>query len=116
MDLNLLLAISLSMALGILMGYKAHQRLYGQSAPPAAPEPRVTVVVPADYKALEPIMLDGKPAIVGPRALLWYAAYAKAIAAFSCDGSYAVSEDDEYNACKTAEAAVQHVYGDTHDS
>lgn len=85
---------------------------------PAVPDtsPRVTVVVPADYRALEPLTVDGKPALVGPRALLWYAAYSKAVEGFTCDGVTMLTRGEEYEAQQTAKAAVQQVYGTTLDT
>ncbi len=88
----------------------------GGPAPIVTNGPQVVVNVPSDYKPLEPIMVDGKPALVGPRALLWYSAYSKALSAFSGGASYTVDIDDEQAAFETARAAVVQVYGNTHDA
>jgi hypothetical protein len=84
--------------------------------PPAPPEPRVQVIVPQDYKPLEPIMVDGKPALVGPRALLFYSAYQAAAKAMAGDSGDGLTLDGEYAAFETAKQAVGLVYGETFDT
>ncbi len=74
---------------------------------------RVTVVVPADYKPLEPLVgSDGKPALVGPRAFLWWTIFNYTL---DMKGTPSTGYDVD-SAIDAANAAVEQVYGDTHDS
>lgn len=117
-SMDLILAIAFSLILGGFIGYRAHERLTQGCPtipnPPAAP--LVTVVVPTDYKPLDPLMVDGKLALVGPRALLFWTVYHAAIKAFSGNGTWTLDTDQEYEACETAKAAVRSVYGETFDA
>lgn len=75
------------------------------SGTPTPSEPRVIAIVPADYKPLEPFMVDGKPALMGPRALLYWSVYCKAMDDMDVDDPRAHAHD-----------ALRSVYGLTFDS
>lgn len=113
MDFIYALLVLAGFLFGMFIGWRCDK-----SAPPisAPPSPRVVVNVPADFKVMEPIMVDGKPAVIGPRALLFYTVYTAAINAFTCDGADPLSTDEEFEAYESAARAVEKVYGQTFDS
>lgn len=108
----------LALIVGFWIGWQSHKEYL--TGCPTIPDPsaalRVVINVPADFKPLEPLMLDGKPALVGPRALLWYTAYSAAVKAISGNGTYSLNVDEETCAFETARQAVQLVYGSTFDT
>lgn len=97
------LFLAIAFVLGILVGW--HARKDFSITSPSDSSPRVVVNVPADYKALESLMVDGKPALVGPRALLYWTIWKAA----NDDGDF-----QSPGAC--ASKAVRDVYGDTFDT
>ncbi len=128
-DLGYLILLGLGIAAGFfILGAKAGHTLgragrplvsdetTDSTGPGSNPHPRIVINVPADYRPIEPLMVDGKPALVGPRALLFVTLYKAALAAFSKEGSYTVSEDEEVAAYEAAKMGVKTVYGETFDS
>lgn len=67
---------------------------------PYPDRPQVIVNVPADYRPLDPLTAEGKPALVGEQALLWYSVFAKAMDV----------EGDTFWAKAAADEAVRTVY------
>ncbi len=105
----------LSAKAGHILG-KAGQPISLDSAEPTPTCPQVVVNVPADYRPIEPLVVDGQPALVGSRALLFITIYKTALAAFSNDGSCSVTEDEEVAAYEAAKMGVKCVYGETFDA
>ncbi len=122
-DLNTILSYGLGITICLCLLSAKAGHILGKAGQPISlvnntgPErPQVIVNVPADYKPLEPLMVDGKPALVGPRALLFISAYDRAVAAISGNGTYSLSTADETCAYETAKQAVRTVYGETFDA